>query len=79
MIQMNLLSEQKETHKLRDQNYGCHGVRIFRKFGMDVYRLLYIKCITKKDLQYRTRNSAQCYVAGYMGGELRGEWIHVHV
>ena len=48
MIQMNLLSEQKETHKLRDQNYGCHGVRIFRKFGMDVYRLLYIKCITKK-------------------------------
>ena len=50
MIQMNLLSEQKETHKLRDQNYGCHGVRIFRKFGMDVYRLLYIKCITKKDL-----------------------------
>ena len=76
---MNSLSEQKETHKLRDRNYGCHGVRIVRKFGMDVYTLLYIKCITNKDLQYSTRNSAQCYVAGCMGGEFRGEWIPVHV
>ena len=79
MIQMNSLSEQKETHKLRDRNYGCHGVRIVRKFGMDVYTLLYIKCITNKDLQYSTRNPAQCYVAGCMGGELRGEWTPVHV
>ena len=28
---------------------------------------------------YSTRNSAQCYVAARMGGEFRGEWIHVYV
>ena len=25
------------------------------------------------------RESAQCYVAAWMGGELGGEWIHVYV
>ena len=25
------------------------------------------------------RNSAQCYVAAWMGGEFGGEWIHVYV
>ena len=24
-------------------------------------------------------NSAQCYVAAWMGGEFGGQWIHVHV
>ena len=28
---------------------------------------------------YSTENSAQCYVAAWMGGDLRGEWIHVSV
>ena len=40
--------------------------------------LLYLKCITNKDLLYSTWNSAQCYVADWMGGEFGGEWIHVH-
>ena len=26
-----------------------------------------------------TWNPAQCYVAAWMGGEFRGEWIHVYV
>ena len=26
---------------------------------------------------YITGNSAQCYMATWMGGELMGEWIHV--
>ena len=34
--------------------------------------------ITKKDLLYSTGNSAQCYVAAWMGGESGGEWIHVY-
>jgi len=25
------------------------------------------------------RNSAQCHVAAWMGGEVGGEWIHVYV
>ena len=43
---------------------------------MDIYRRVYLKWITNKDLPYSTRNSAQCYVAAWMGGEFGGEWIH---
>ena len=39
--------------------------------------------IFKMDNQQETivsrGNSAQCYVAAWMGGEFGGEWIHVHV
>ena len=45
---------------------------------MDRYTLLYLKWITK-DLLYGTRNSAQCYVAAWMGGECGGEWIRIYV
>ena len=47
--------------------------------GMDGYTLLYLKWITNKDLWYSTGNSAQCYVAAWMGGEFEGEQIHVYV
>ena len=53
--------------------------RIIREFGMDMYTLLYLKWITNKNLQYSTWNSAQCYVAAWMGGEFGGEWIHEYV
>ena len=52
--------------------------RIIREFGMDMYTLLYLKWITNKNLQYSTWNSAQCYVAAWMGGGLPGEWTHVY-
>ena len=48
---------------------------IVREFGMDMYTLLNFKWITNKDLLYSTWNSAQCYVAAWMGGEFGGEWI----
>ena len=50
---------------------------IVREFGMDRYTLLYLKRMTNKDLLYSTGNSAQRYVAAWMGGQLGGEWIHV--
>ena len=53
--------------------------RIVREFGMDMYTLLYLKRITNKDLLYSAGNSAQYNVAVWMGGELGGEWSHVHV
>ena len=31
------------------------------------------------DLLYSTWNSAQCYVAAWMGGEFGREWMHVYV
>ena len=46
---------------------------------MDMYTLLYLKGITKKDLLYSTGNSAHCYVAAWMGGEFGGEWIHIYI
>ena len=39
---------------------------------MDMYTLLYLRRITNKDLLYSTWNSAQYYVAAWMGGEFVG-------
>ena len=50
-----------------------------REFGMDMYTLLYLKWITNEDLLDSTGNSAQCYVAAWVGGESGGEWIHVYI
>ena len=52
---------------------------IVREFGMDMHTLLYLKWITNKDLLCSTGNSAECYMAAWMGGESGGEWIHVYV
>ena len=52
---------------------------IVKQFGMDRHTLLYVKWITNKQLLYSTGNSAQCYVAAWMGGDCGGEWIHVYV
>ena len=80
---MNLFTKQKQTHRLREQTYGNRGEGwgegIVREFGIDMYILLCLKWITTKDLLYSTGNSAQCYVAAWMGGEFGGEWIHVYV
>ena len=53
MIQMNLLTKQKEARRLRKQTYGCQGEGIVREFGKVMYILLYSKWITNKDLLYR--------------------------
>ena len=79
MIQMNLLTKQKETHRLGEWTYDCLGEEIVKDLGMDMYTLLYLKWITNKDLLYSTGNSVQCHVAAWMGGEFAGEWIHVYV
>ena len=46
---------------------------VVREFWMDVHTLLYLKWITNKDLPYTTGNSAQCYMAAWMGGDFEGE------
>ena len=43
--------------------------------GKDMSTLLYLKQITNKDLVQSTGNSAQCYVAAWMGADFREEWI----
>ena len=76
---MNLLTEQKETHRLRERTYGCQAEGIVRVSGMDMYILLCLKWISDKDLLYSTWNSAQCYVAAWMGGSLgrNGQLMYV--
>ena len=65
MIQMNLFTKQRQTHRLREQTYGYRGggegwgEGIVRELGIDMYTLLYLKWITNKDLLYSTGNSAQ--------------------
>ena len=44
-----------------------------------MYTLLYLKWITNKVLLYSTGNSAQYYMAAWMGGEFGGEQIHAYV
>ena len=51
------------------------GEGIVREFGVDIYALLYLKWIANKVLLYSTGNSAQCYVAAWLGGEFGEEWI----
>ena len=39
---------------------------------MNMHTLLYLRWVTNKVLWYSTGNSAQCYVADWMGGEFGG-------
>ena len=43
-----------------------------------MYTLVYLKWITNKDLLYSAGNSAKCYMAAWVEGELGGDWIHVY-
>ena len=49
------------------------GKGIVREFEMGRCTLLYFKWITNKVLLYSTKNSAQCYLAAWMGGEFGEE------
>ena len=68
---MNLLTKQKWTHRLSKRTYGCQEEgwkeEVVRDFQMDMY----VKWITI--LLYSTGNSAQCYMAAWMGGEFGEE------
>ena len=55
------------------------GRVIIRVFEIDMYTLLRLNWITNKGLLRCTGNSAQCYVAAWMGGEFGAEWMHVYV
>ena len=46
---------------------------------MDMSTLLYLKQVTNKDLLHSMGSSAQHEVAGWMTGELSGEWIHAYI
>ena len=55
------------------------GNGIVREFGMDMPSLLHLKYITNKDLLHSTGNSAQFYVAAWIGVKPGRECIHAYV
>ena len=70
MIQTNLFPKQKQTDLESELVVVLgEGWRLDREFWINVYTLLYLKWITNKDLLCSTGNSAQCYVAAWMGEE----------
>ena len=50
---------------------------VLKAIKMMLITLLYLKWITNKDWLYSTGNSAQCYVAAWMGWEFEGQCIYV--
>ena len=76
---MNLLTKQKETHRLRKRTHGCQGEGIVKDFGKVMYKLLYLKWIANKNLciPHGTLLNVMCQ-PGWEAG-LRGEWIQGYV
>ena len=80
MIQMNLFTKQKEKDLEKELTVsgGRMGKGIVRKFGMDVYTLLYLKWTVNKDLLYSSWNLLNVIWQPGWEGSL-GEEVHVHV
>ena len=83
-IQMNLIAEQKQTHRLLKQTYG-HQRGQMRWWGMEGYfgigicTLRYMEWLANRDLLYSKRNSTQYLLMVYMGKESEKEWMFVYV
>ena len=73
----NELTKQKETHRLRKATHGCWGEGIVKDFEGHVHTAIFK--MDNKSLLYSTWNSAQCYVAAWMGRGFIGEWVHAYV
>ena len=76
---LTYLQNRRRLTDLENKLMLAGGKGIVRAFGKVMYTLLYSKWITNKDLLYSTWNSAQCYMAAWMGGEFGGKWVLVYV
>ena len=78
---MDLSMKQKQTHRHREQTYGCQGRgcggRMDWEFGISRCKLLYIEWINNKVLLYSTGNYIQYPVINYNGKEYEKECIYV--
>ena len=73
---MNLFIKQKQTHSLRELTYGY----LEKSDIQGVWDGHGHTAIFKMDnLLQSTWNSAQCYVADWMGGGFQGEQIYEYV
>ena len=78
VLELVAISSSRESSWAREWTWvSCIVGRFFtvwttREAQMDMYTLVYLKWVTNKDLLYHTWNSAQCYMAAWMGGKLAG-------
>ena len=81
-IQMNLLNRDRLTdfeNKLTILGGRRREGRDSQGVSNEYIHTAIFKWITNKDPLYSIRNSIQCYLLAWMGGEFGGEWIHVYV
>ena len=81
MVQVNLCTKQKQTHRHRKQTYGHqmgNGREINQEYGMNRYILLQMKQINK-DLLDSAGNSTQFLVMTYNGKQSEKEYIYVYI
>ena len=75
MIQMNLFTKQKQTHRLGERTYGSQRGRMGGRDSQGISYKHRHTAVFKMDNQQgptsSTGNSAPCYVAAWMGGSLR--------
>ena len=71
MMQMNLFTKQKLSHRCRKQICGYQREKggINWDIGTDIHTLLYIEQVTNKNLLNSTGNSLQYSVVTYTGTE----------
>ena len=79
MIQMNLLTKQKQTQTLKTNLWLPKGKGGGREFGTGTCTLLYMELMVNRDLLYSTGNSTQYSVITYIGKESKKEWLCVYV
>ena len=81
MIQIDLSTKQKQTHRHREQTCGCQGEGTEEgmdwEFGISRCKLLYIGWINNKVLLYSTGNYIQYPVINHNGKEHKKECIYM--
>ena len=78
MTQVNLSTKQKQTHRHREQTYGCQGGGGEKdwEFGISRCKPLYIGWINNKFIVYSTGNYIQYHVINHNGKEYEKEYIY---
>ena len=80
MIQVNLRTKQKQAHRPENEltvPRGKGGGRDSRGVWDGHGHTAVFNMENQQGPAGQHRNSAQCHVAAWMGGEFGGEWIHV--
>ena len=80
MIQKNLYTKQKQTHRLQNQAYlKTLQEGMDWEVGIGIYTLVYTKSVNTNDLPNSLGKPIQYSVIAYMGRESEKEWIYMHM